>query len=307
MAETVLQLQNLSKKYGTMYALDHVSLELEAGKIYGLIGQNGAGKTTLMRMIAGLGFPTEGTVTLFGQSTEKGLQEERRRLGTMIEYPGLNPGMSAWENLHLQRITKGIPDRQLENKLLETVGLSDTGRKKVSGFSMGMKQRLGIALALTGNPEMLILDEPVNGLDPLGVVEIRKLLTSLCEERHVTILISSHNLPELYQLATDYLIIHQGALCRRLTHKQLDENCRKHLLIETDNAPLLVQVLESQLHTVNYQVLPGNTVKLYDYVSEPERVARVLQENGILTTGFTTAGDTLESYYISVIGGTQHV
>ncbi|MNW39243.1 putative ABC transporter ATP-binding protein YxlF [compost metagenome] len=303
MKQYVLKTNSLTKSYNGAYALRDLSIALEPGKIYGLIGQNGAGKSTLMRMVAGLAFPTAGSIELFGQSGEKDLQAERKRLGCMIEYPSITPNLSAKDNLTLHRILRGIPSETIENELLTLVGLSDTGKKKAKNFSLGMKQRLGIAIALLGDPELLILDEPINGLDPLGVVEIRNLLIKLCEERHMTILISSHNLPELYQVATDYLIIHQGKLMQSITLAELEESCKHHFLINCDQPEKLVSVLEVQLDTVNYKVMPDKTVKLYDYLGEQEFVAKTLYENGIAVSNFSIQGDTLEDYFISVIGG----
>lgn len=307
MKEYVLKTNNLTKSYNGALALHDLSIALEPGRIYGLIGQNGAGKSTLMRIVAGLAFPTTGSIELFGQTGDKALQAERKRLGCMIEYPSITPNMTARDNLKLHRILRGIPSETIENELLELVGLTDTGKKNAKNFSLGMKQRLGIAIALIGDPELLILDEPINGLDPLGVVEIRNLLIRLCEERHMTILISSHNLPELYQVATDYLIIHKGMLKQSLTLAQLEESCKRHLLINCDQPEKLVSVLEMQLNTVNYKIMPDKTVKLYDYLDDHELVAKTLFNNGILVSNFSIQGDTLEDYFISVIGGGRHV
>jgi ABC-2 type transport system ATP-binding protein len=303
----VLKTDGLTKTYHGVQALSHVSITLDAGRIYGLIGQNGAGKTTLMRLIAGLTFSSGGTLELFGHTGENALQAERKRIGAMIENPSLVPNMTAVENLRLHRIMRGIPDPAVEGELLELVGLAGTGTKKAKDFSLGMKQRLGIAVALLGNPELLILDEPINGLDPLGVVEIRTLLKRLCEERQLTILISSHNLPELYQTATDYIIIHKGEIKQTLTLAQLEERCRHHLLITCLQPEKLASVLEMKLNTTNFTVMPDKGVRLYDYLDDRERVATVLFENGLIVTNFSREGDTLEDYFISTIGGGQHV
>ena len=303
----VLKTNSLTKSYHGVNALHDVSVTLESGKIYGLIGQNGAGKTTLMRLVTGLSFPTSGSIELFGHTGEKALQIERKRIGCMIEYPSLAPNMTAKENLKLHRIMRGIPNKDVEDELLELVGLTGTGKKKAKNFSLGMKQRLGIAVALIGNPELLILDEPINGLDPFGVVEIRNLLKKLCEERQMTILISSHNLPELYQTATDYIIIHKGEIKQALSLAQLEECCKHHLLINCEQPEKLVSVLEMKLNTTNYKVMPNKTVKLYDYLDEKERVSRVLFENGIIVTNLSSEGDTLEDYFISIVGGDRNV
>lgn len=303
--EYILRINNLSKSYHGSRVLQNVTLDLEPGRIYGLIGQNGAGKTSLMRVIAGLTFPEEGSLELFGQRGGS-LSEEKKRIGSMIEYPSIIPYMSARENMTYYKTLRGIPSKTLEDELLALVGLKDTGRKLTKNFSLGMKQRLGIAIALIGNPDFLILDEPINGLDPMGVIEIRELIRGLCEERHMTILISSHNLPELYQTATDYIIIHQGKIKKAITQKELEESCKHHILIGCMETERLVGVIEMQLHTSNYKVMPDKTVKLYDYLDEKETVAKTLLDNKIPVTNFTVQGDTLENYFISIIGGAQN-
>jgi ABC-2 type transport system ATP-binding protein len=306
MKEYILKTNNLKKSYNGITVLKGISVNLESGKIYGLIGQNGAGKSTFMRLITGLTFPTEGSIELFGKSGEGNLQAERKRIGAMIEYPGLIPYMTAKENLRYHRVMRGIPNEAVEKELLKMVGLDKTGKKNTKDFSLGMKQRLGIAIALLGDPELLILDEPINGLDPLGVVEIRNLIIKLCEERQMTILISSHNLPELYQLATDYLIIHQGEIKQAITLSELEENCKHHILIGCNQPEKLASVLESQLHTTNYKVMQDKMIKLYDYLDDRKLVAKTIFENGIIVTEYSIQGDTLENYFISVIGGGQN-
>ena len=307
MKDYVLKTNELTKSYHGVNALHNISVTLEAGKIYGLIGQNGAGKSTLMRIVAGHSFPTSGGIELFGHAGEKALQLERKRLGCMIEYPSITLNMTAKENLKFHRIMRGIPNKEIEDELLEIVGLTDTKKKKAKNFSLGMKQRLGIAIALLGSPEFLILDEPINGLDPLGVLEIRNLLKKLCEEREMTILISSHNLPEMYQTATDYIIIHKGEIKQTLTHAELEERCKHHILISCDEPEKLVSVLEMKLNTTSFKVMPDKTVKLFDYLEEKERVARVLFENSIIVTNFSNEGDTLEDYFVSIVGGGKNV
>jgi len=303
MKEYILKTNHLTKRYHGVNVLEGMQITLESGKIYGLIGQNGAGKTTLMRLVSGLAFPTEGNIELFGIRGDGILQNERKRLGCMIEYPSFIPYMTAYENLTYYRIIRGEPSRTIVSELLELVGLNDTGKKKAKNFSLGMKQRLGIAISLLGDPELLILDEPINGLDPIGVVEIRNLLIRLCEERQMTILISSHNLPELYQMATNYLIIHQGRIKQSLTLEELEENCKHHILIGCDEPEKLASVLEMQLGTTNYKVMSDKTIKLYDHLDDKNLVARTISDNGIVVTNFSFEGDTLEDYFISVIGG----
>lgn len=306
MNNVVLETKDLSKRYKSQTALSHVNLCLKRGRIYGLIGKNGAGKTTLMRMIAGLGFPTEGSIVLFGKDNRNELEEAGKRIGSLIEAPGMVVGMSAKENMHLQCLMKGLPNYEVEDELLELVGLKDVGKKKVRNFSLGMKQRLGIAIALIGNPELLMLDEPINGLDPSGVIEIRNLLKNLSKNESKTILISSHNLPELYQVATDYIIIHEGEVREVLTHEELDERCKCYISLESTNVNQLAAVLENQLHTVNFKVMPDNSVRLFDLLEERERLAQVLYENGVVVTKLTIFEANLEDYFMNVIGGAKH-
>src|SRR5699024_1585071 len=220
---------NISKQYKQHKALDNVSLRINKGDIYGFIGQNGAGKTTLIRLIAGLSFPSNGSFKLFGTSSEKSKVNARKSVGAIVETPALYAHMTAYENLAIQRLQKGIPGKACIDKALTLVGLEDTGNKKVKNFSLGMKQRLAIASALLGDPAFLILDEPTNGLDPSGIREIRELLKKLNQEQGLTILISSHILSELHQLATRFGIIHKGHLIEELSAEELNEKCRQHL------------------------------------------------------------------------------
>lgn len=195
MSEHVLVTRGLTKRYGDHDAVASVDLRLEKGRVYGLIGRNGAGKTTLMRLVTGLSIPSAGSIELFGSGADAPRQQDLARIGSLIESPALHSGMTAQQNLRLHRILRGVPDAAVEERLLAEVGLADTGTKKVKNFSLGMRQRLGIALALVADPELLVLDEPVNGLDPQGVVEVRRLIRDLAAERGITVLISSHNLP----------------------------------------------------------------------------------------------------------------
>lgn len=303
MSEYILKTNNLTKTYNGTNALKDVSVALKKGRIYGLIGKNGAGKSTFMKLVTGLSFPTGGSIELFGSTGEKNLQNARKRIGSMIEYPSLVLNMTAKENLRLHRIMRGIPNEEVEDELLKLVGLLDTKKKKAKNFSLGMKQRLGIAVALLGNPELLILDEPINGLDPVGVVEIRNLIKRLCEERHMTILISSHNLPEMYETATDYIIINEGKVKQTLTLQELEEKCKHYILLRSTEPEKMVSILEMKLHTTNYRVMHDKSVKLYDHLDDREKIGTTLFENGIIVTNFSSGGDTLEDYFISIVGG----
>jgi len=303
MKESIFEAKNLTKKYRGTLALDHINLSLRYGEIYGFIGENGAGKTTMMRLITGLSFPTAGSISLFGKSGEKELQKQRSRIGCMVETPALYKNMTAEQNLEAQRIQRGIPDRECIGETLKLVGLSDTGKKTVRHFSLGMRQRLGIAMALLSDPEFLILDEPINGLDPSGIVEIRELMKRLNQEKGITILISSHILSELYQTATRYILLHKGHILEELTLSELDEKCKRHIAIRTNDTARTVTALESTLHTANFQVMPDGTVRLYDHLDNMEDVARVLSQAGLLVSGLSLAGDSLEDYFLNKIGG----
>jgi len=303
MEESIFEAKNLTKKYKETLALDHINLELHRGEIYGFIGENGAGKTTMMRLITGLSFPTNGSISLFGKSGEKELQKQRSRIGCMVETPALYKNMTAEQNLEAQRIQRGIPDRECIGETLKLVGLSDTGKKTVRHFSLGMRQRLGIAMALLSDPEFLILDEPINGLDPSGIVEIRELMKRLNQEKGITILVSSHILSELYQTATRYILLHKGRVLEELTQSELDEKCKRHIAIRTNDTAKTATALESTLHTANFQVMPDGTVRLYDHLDNMEDVARVLSQAGLLVTGLSLAGDSLEDYFLNKIGG----
>lgn len=302
MSNVILKTENISKTYGKHRVLNNVSITLESGKIYGLIGVNGAGKTTLMRQIIGLSVPDSGEIELFGKRGKE-TSSERKRLGCLIEAPGLVTNLTAAQNLHLHRIMHGIAGKEIEQQLLEMVGLANTGKKKAKDFSLGMKQRLGIADALIGSPEFLILDEPINGLDPMGVVEVRNLLTDLCRNQGITILISSHNLPELYQVATDYIIMHKGEVIRTLTAEELDEECRQYIIIRCTDEGKLVNIIETKLNTSNYKVMPDKSVQLYDYLDDMDFVAKTLHENDVVVLGLSLNGDSLENYFTNLIGG----
>lgn len=302
-SEYVLQTVDLSKQYQRKSVLNHVNMEVKKGAIYGFIGLNGAGKSTLFRVISGLTSPTNGQIELFGQDNDIGLQNARKKIGTLIESPALFPHMTAEENLEVIRIQRGIPGKDCISDVLKKVGLKDTGKKKVKSFSLGMKQRLGIAIAILNNPELLLLDEPINGLDPVGVIEIRELLRRLNEEYGVTIIISSHILSEVHQLATHYGIIHHGELVEQMTATQLNEKCKAHLLIKVDDIDKAAIVLEKTLQTTQFEVLPDKVIKLYSYLDDSRAVTRALSQHGIEIEEFTPKHDTLESYFTSVIKG----
>ena len=306
MNEIILEAQGLTKQYKHTLALDRVSLRLEKGKIYGFIGQNGAGKTTFLRLVTGLSYATEGMLSLWGKSGDAQLQEQRKRMGAMIESPALYPNLTARQNMEVQRIQRGIPDRESISRCLDLVGLKDTGKKPVKNFSLGMRQRLGIAAALLSTPEFLILDEPINGLDPSGIVEIRNLLGQLNKDYGMTILVSSHILEELYQTASQFILIDKGKIVEELSAKELNERCRQHLAIKTADPQKALLALEEHLGTEQLQLMPDGTIRLYDHLNDIEQVAQLLSDSQILVTGLTLSGDTLEDYFLHKIGGNSY-
>lgn len=308
MSNYVLKTTNLCKRFKSYKALDNVSVTLEKGKIYGLIGKNGAGKTTLMRIVSGLSYATEGTIELFGASSAKEYNKQLSKIGTLIEYPSLNGRMTAKQNIKLVKIMRGIKDKSVDDELLEMVGLGSVDpKKKVKDFSLGMRQRLGIAIAMLTNPELLILDEPVNGLDPVGVVEIRNLIKKLNQEKNITVLISSHNLPELYQTATDYIIIDKGVIKQTLTLDELEKKCEHYLSITCDDPDKAIKVIENELGTKKYKRMQDGSIRLYDFVDEKQKVSDALFNNHIKIYEFSRLGETLENYFLSVIGESGNV
>ena len=296
---TILKVNGLTKKYGSKTALDNVAFNVEKGKIYGFIGENGAGKTTTIRAITGLSEAPAGTVELFGASDKKGLTKARRKMGYLVEHPILSMNDTAEGNLKMQQLLYGHRDDAKIKKILARVGLADVGRKKVKNFSLGMKQRLGIAMALVNDPEILILDEPVNGLDPMGMVAVRELLKSLSTEDGITIVISSHILAELYQLVTDYIIISHGEIIEQISKEELDRKCTSYIVIETEQPQKAVQVLEScGLKDVE---LDGDTIKIRDNI-EQKQVAMIMFNASIILTQLTRYEKSLEDHYIELLG-----
>lgn len=303
----ILQTEGLTKRYGDFAALDNVSITLEKKHIYGFIGENGSGKSTFMKIIAGLISPTGGSYSLFGKTADAQNEKMRRHMGCMIEEPALYPTYTIEQNLELQRILAGNPDKAACGEVLEMVGLYDVRHKKAQTLSMGMKQRLSIALALIGNPQLLILDEPINGLDPKNIVMLRNLLQKLNEEKNITIFISSHILSELYLLATDYIFIHKGRIIETLTHDELEDKCRKYIRIKTDAVPAALTVLDRTINEPDYKVVSEDTIHLYSDIDDTEQIARAFMQNGIVITELSATEQTLEDYFIGITGGVSHV
>ena len=306
MDNIILQTNGITVKYGDFLALDNVSISIKEKHIYGFIGENGAGKTTLMRVITGLSYPTSGEFTLFGKNTQADILKMRRRVGSIIEAPTLYPNYTAYQNLELQRVLIGNPDKGVCDRLLDLVGLKEVRSKKVKKFSMGMKQRLGIALALVGKPKLLILDEPINGLDPKNISELRVLLKRLNEENDVTLFISSHILNELYLLATDYYIIHKGRIIESLTHDELETKCRQYIKVRTNELPRCITVIENAYSDAEYKVVDDETMHLFSQIEKAEDIAKLLMENQIVTKEFSVTEQSLEEYFLGVTGGVEN-
>lgn len=306
MTEPILVTRDLTKRYGTALAVDHVDITLSRGEIFGLVGRNGAGKTTIIRMAAAQTVPTSGEVELFGVTGEREQEKARARTGSMVEIPSFYPYLTARENLEYYRRQRGIAGSHAVEDALEQVSLADTGKKKFKAFSLGMKQRLGLALALMNRPELLLLDEPINGLDPEGIVEFRNLLLELNRQYQTTILISSHILSELQNLATCYGFIDKGRMLDQITAAQLAEKCRDCLELRVDDAPRAAALLERELGIRDFEVLPGGAIRLYEGLSEPQKVTRLLVEQGIALSGMEHRGANLEDYFLTLIGGVRH-
>lgn len=303
MRETILETAALSKKFGDKYAVDHVNMTVQKGDIYGFIGKNGAGKTTFIRLVTDLMHTNGGDVALFGSSHPKDIRQARTRIGAVIEGPSLYPNLTAYQNLNYYILQKGIPDKKRIDEVLEFVGLENTGRKKYRNFSMGMKQRLGIALAILHHPDFLILDEPINGLDPMGIIEIRNIILKLNETYGTTVFISSHILTELALVANRYGIINNGRLVKELSKEDLESESRRYLVLKTVNKEAAVMHLESFLELHQYEVHSDGSIRIFDYIDQSEKVSQVMFDAGIIITELRVVEANLEEYFIDLIGG----
>lgn len=303
MKKVVLKTYNITKKYGEQLAVDNVNMTIKKGDIYGFIGQNGAGKTTLIRLITGLIHKSGGEIELLGANEENELNKARTMVGSLIESPSLYTNMTARENLEVSRLVRNIPGKKCIDEVLELVGLKDVEKKKVKNFSLGMRQRLGIANALMGNPKLLILDEPINGLDPMGIVEIRELLKKINKEKDMAILISSHILSELSELATTYGIISNGKLIEEITAKQLSEKCRQYIDLKVDDTARAVILLERELGISDYEVLEDSNIKVFSNLDNVGEVNSLLSRSGIIVESISVKGENLEEYFMNKVGG----
>lgn len=303
MGNSVITMTNITKRFKKAEVVKNFSLDVKNGSITGLIGPNGAGKTTIMKILAGLMFQTSGELSFYGSRDD--LDLNRRRMSFMIEAPIVDYNMTAYENLNYVRYVRGYPDKKRIDEVLDIVDLKDTGRKKALKFSLGMRQRLGIAMALLTKPEVLVLDEPVNGLDPEGIVEVRHILQKLSEDQGVTILISSHLLSELSELCTDFSIINKGQLVENLSLEELHDRCRSHIVLRTNNTEKTAAVLEDKLSIGSYKVLQSGDIEIYEQLDAVEHISKTVTDSGCIITKLYESGHSLEDYYLEKVGGSH--
>ena len=300
--EYILETHDLTKKYGQKEAAKDVNLHIKEGQIYGLIGRNGAGKTTIMRMISGLSAPTSGSYSLFGK-TGLAMRRMLKNVGVLIESPGLYPKLSAYENLKIKCIGMGIRPNGYVEELLKTVGLENVNLKKNAGsYSLGMRQRLGIALALVGDPRIIILDEPINGLDPQGIVEVRETLSRLRDEKGITVMVSSHILDELSKVADFYGIIHEGKLLDEFSAEELHGRSGKSLIIRTDNIPETLRILEAMdIRSAEHE--PDGSISVREGIGRTAEISRAIVNAGVGLEEIYVRAMSLEEYYLGMTGG----
>lgn len=302
--EYVLTTDGLTKQYRNFKALHDLNMHVEKGAIYGFVGRNGAGKTTLIRLVCGLQEPTRGEYTLYGRkNTHNDVSRARRRMGAVVETPSVYMELTAEENIREQYRVLGLPDFGGVTELLKLVGLSDTGNKKTKNFSLGMRQRLGIAIALAGDPDFLVLDEPVNGLDPQGIIEIRELILKLNREHQITFLISSHILDELSRLATHYGFIDNGHMVKEIDAEELEAACRKCMRLKVTDAAVLARVLDRM--GLEYVILDEEQADIFGSVNIT-KLAVALDAEHCEITSLHEHDESLESYYVSLMGGDSH-
>lgn len=302
--EYILEAKNIEKKYGHFKALDNLNMHIPKGAIYGLIGKNGAGKTTLIRLLCGLQSPTSGEYTLYDTlNNSRKIAEERKRVGGIVETPSICLDMTAEDNLKEQYKIIGLPSHDNLQEILNLVRLNNTGKKTAKHFSLGMKQRLGLAISLVGNPDLLILDEPINGLDPEGIIEIRELILRLNKEKGITFLISSHYLDELSKIATFYGIIDKGKIIKEIDKDELEQNFRTRTQINVSNLKECVKYLEEKNFT--YKVISDSIVDIYEKINVSELVIALSKRNCIVND-YQEKGESLENYYLNLIGGAKN-
>lgn len=302
--EYILSANGLYKSYKNFKALNGLSMNVPKGAIYGFVGKNGAGKTTLIRIICGLQEPTSGGYSLYGcKNGDVKMTEARRRMGAVVETPSIYGDLTAKENIKEQYRILGLPSYDGVDELLKLVGLEDTGKKKAKNFSLGMRQRLAIAIALAGDPDFLVLDEPVNGLDPQGIVEIRELILKLNQQRQITVLISSHILDELSRLATHYGFIDSGRMVREISAQELEEACRKCVRVEVSDTEAFARVLDRL--KIEYNIVSDTAADIFDQINITKLVMALAEERCEVISAYEK-DESLESYFISLVGGESH-
>lgn len=302
MAGYMIETQGLTKKFGKSIGIENVDMHVKKGEIYGLVGKNGAGKTTIMKLLCGIISPTEGKMTILGKEFTNTVAGVGERIGNILETPAFFPYLSARDNLEYYRKQKGIPDKQKVDEILKYVGLENAGKKTFKQFSLGMKQRLGFAYALLGEPDILILDEPTNGLDPQGIIHFRETIKKLAREKQITVIISTHILSELSQLATVYGFIKNGHLVQEISAGEVAESCKHHLLIHVNEPLVAATILEEKFKTRNFEVIQNKGIKLFEYLDRAAEINEALVLGGAYVTGLQEVKGNLEEYYMNVMG-----
>lgn len=303
MKDCIIETENLTKKYGNQSSVSNLNIHVRQGRIYGLLGRNGAGKTTTMKMLLGLTTPTSGKIKIFGKDIRENEKKILPRIGSLIESPGFYPNLTATENLKIFADLRGLKGSNYIKGALELVNLPYRDKKLFSQYSLGMKQRLAIALAIMHNPELLILDEPINGLDPIGIAEVRSFIKELCDEKGKTILISSHILSEISLLADDVGIIDHGKLLEEESLEELEAKNAKFIHFLVSDARQAAQIILTEFHNKKMQVVDGNNLYLYDTTLPTDIINRLLFERGINIYQVHLCEDTLEDYFKKITGG----
>ncbi|MDE7138742.1 MAG: ATP-binding cassette domain-containing protein [Ruminococcus sp.] len=301
MREIVLKTKNLTKRYNSFTALENVNMTVHHGDIYGLIGRNGAGKTTIMKIVTGLTEQSGGEFEIFSRKG-KDAEQEKKRIGCLIEKPAFFGGMTAYQNLKYYALQKGITDEKQIDEALALVNLTNVKNKKFKKFSLGMKQRLGIAFAVLDSPDLIILDEPINGLDPIGISELRDMFTKLNKERGITFIISSHILSELYMVANHFMFIDKGKVLKDITKEELDLECMRCIAVKTNDMKGAAAVIEQKLDISDYKVIDNNELRIYDKNIKPDSLNKVLIQNDVSVSAVFETGISLEDYFKSLVG-----
>ena len=307
-SEAILRFENISKNINRTEILKNINFEVERGEVVGIIGKNGSGKTTLLKLASGLSYPTKGEIYFFDKKLEPGFVGRLpQNIGVLIETPSFISNLSGFDNLYYLSKIRNIISKDDITETIEKVGLDSNNKNPFKTYSLGMKQRLALGVALLGEPEFLILDEPVNGLDPTGIIELRELLKKLVKEREVTILISSHILSELHQLATCYGFLHKGELLKQISAEELNEECKRHICLRTDNIQKTTLLLEQKGNINNYSVYPDNSIRIYECLDNVRMISKLLSSNGVIIDEISVQGENLETYFENLIGGRKNV